>query len=608
MMVPNIEESYEGGLVHRVGTSLTVEPPARMPASTWLVLEQELLLHADAVSASNRVVAVPVQQAHKLLEILRRPWPAGRWNWAWSPSAEAAAERATEIHQRVARVMASDNPTSDETASMLGDLLEGGFTRTLLPSQSRAVSALVQAEGGGNFSVPGSGKTTMTYATYTALRQRGCVDRMIVIAPQSAYEAWQEEIQDCFRDGMRPTIEVAPRAPRRSSEVVVFNYERAAQGGTRAAIDGWARGHRMLVVFDEAHRAKRAALGEHGRGAIDLAEMAFRRLVLTGTPMPNGIGDLEAMLDLAWPGAGRLLIDPNTSGAERTWVRIAKDQLELNPAVVTTKSVVLDDAHQRIYDAVASRLAGNVSAIEARPDLLKSATTRLIAAASNPALLANRGDQEMGWRDDSVSADMSLVELLAVGGRGMKPAKLLAAASLARDHAARGEKLLVWTNFLGNVSALERLMAPYNPAVVTGSLARDSPNDVTDRRRELQKFREDPTCGVLIATPQSLGEGVSLHRVCQSQVHVDRSYNAGLFLQAIDRTHRVGMPEGTTAKVTILVSAGTIDEDVDTALKRKLLEMDETLCDPTLRHMTESTEDSVQLTANEIADLISHIA
>ena len=446
----------------------------------------------------------------------------------------------------------------------------------------------------------------MTYAVYVALRERGLVDRMLVIAPQSAYEAWMGESVDCFVPGKRPHVELAPGSPRRSTEVLVVNYERAARSATRAAIHGWTQGRRLLVVYDEAHRAKRGIHGEHGRGALDLADLATRRLVLTGTPMPNGVEDLEAILELAWPGHGHELASPVTPGAEKSWVRINKDELDLEPAKVSVVPVRLDENHRRIYDAVASGLLARANELEIDPALASRAVSRLAAAASNPAVLLDADERDLSWGEFSFG-EVPIADLLRDLTSSVRPAKLLAAASMAREHSVRGEKLLIWTNFLGSVRELARLLQPLNPAIITGAVPFDDPSSTTDRRRELAKFREDSTCSVLVATPQTLGEGVSLHRACQSQVHVDRTFNAGLFLQSLDRTHRVGMPSGTTAKVSLLVAADTIDEAVHASLERKLLDMEDKLRDPTLRRLTEPHIDNRTIGKEELAALLRHL-
>lgn len=159
------------------------------------------------------------------------------------------------------------------------------------------------------------------------------------------------------------------------------------------------------------------------------------------------------------------------------------------------------------------------------------------------------------------------------------PAKLNRVLEIANDHARGNRKVLVWTNFLGNVAELEKLLVHHR----TGATPVDNASEQTDRVRELRRFHDDPECGALIATPRTLGEGVSLHRTCQSQVHLDRSFNAGLYLQALDPTNRVGMPPGMQATALALIANGTIDERVQQVLIDKIAAMQQILADPSLR-------------------------
>ena len=393
-------------------------------------------MHAGAVTSSERELTVHTDQSSELDEILGRPWPAGRWSWTWSHEARGSLVRASSIKAAVDGLLADE--TEFDLDALDAELKGAEFARRLLPAQRTAVARLRAAAGGGNFSVPGSGKTTMTYAVYALLRAAGRVDRMLVISPQSAYEAWSEEARDCFAPGASPSIELAPVAPRRSTEVVVLNYERAAMGGVRAVIDGWAQGHRFLVVFDEAHRAKRGADGLHGQGALDLAGLADARLVLTGTPMPNGPNDLSAVLDLAWPGQGSRLASPHTPHADRSWVRITKDDLELEEAEVVLEPVRLDDAHFRIYEAVAEGLLSDPAALAAHPELAAKAILRLIACASNPMLMSDSAEANALHWPEELPIDSTVASLLDDLASASRPAKLLAAARHAADHANAG--------------------------------------------------------------------------------------------------------------------------------------------------------------------------
>ncbi|WP_146247586.1 DEAD/DEAH box helicase [Curtobacterium sp. MCLR17_040] len=574
---------------------LVLTAPAEMPRPSWLTLGQQLIAFVDGAHdpAEMRVVRIPVGAAAGLRDVLA-DYPGSSWVWEWTEDAAAAAGRAEAFADDLRDLIGAG--TNVDAVELAADLLAAGFTRKLLPAQEDAVGRMLRAQSSGNFSVPGSGKTTMTYAVYALMRGRADVDRMLVVAPQSAYEAWADEADACFAEP--PAVEIAARAPRRGTEVAVVNYERLADGATRASIDGWATGHRLLVVFDEAHRAKRGATGLHGMAARDVADLAARRIVLTGTPMPNGPADFEAILDLAWPGHGAsLAADP--ASADRLWVRITKDDLGLEPVEIHVETIDLDPVHRRVYEAALGRL------LESDDSARAPATTQLIAAASNPTLLLADAE-ELTWSGPILTG--SLRDVVEAAAASSRPAKLLVAARHAHEHAARGAKLLIWTNFLGNVRELKRLLEPLSPAVITGATPVSEPAAPTDRARELLRFREDPRCSVLIATPQTLGEGVSLHRVCQSQLYVDRTFNAGLYLQALDRTHRVGMPAETTAKATILIANDTVDERIDDALRRKIKQMDASLSDPGLHHLSGVAEpNGVAVSDGEARALVEHL-
>lgn len=579
----------DAGTVTRRGEQLVVEAPDAMADRHWEKIKLRLSTYAAAGAGGDRSVLVPVDGAEDARRELAGSWPASRWTWSWTRSAEAAVESSATVQRDLRQAL--DVAAGAETIDALARRASAaGLRRDLLPEQAAAVSRLVQMRSGSNFSVPGSGKTTMTYAVFAHLRLAGLVDRLLVVAPLSAHQAWVDEARECFTKDALPRVVMQPARWSRSDQVIVINYERAAHTATPAAAHRWAQGHRVLVVFDEAHRAKRGKRGQHGAAAAQFAAFATCRLALTGTPMPNGETDLAVLQDLVWPGWGERLVSGDLKArAERTWVRVTKDQLGIEPMRLSTEVLPLDPAHRQVYDLI----AGEVRALEAsglldeRPDLAIKAVMRVLAVASNPAL-ALASDRSLSWDTDVTRAIDHIrteAELRALVERA-RPSKLRRIVELADQHGHDGRKLLVWTNFLGNVAELGRLLAHHEPAIVTGATPVDDADAPTDRGRELGKFRGDSNCHLLIATPQTLGEGVSLHRTCQSQVHLDRTFNAGLYLQALDRTHRVGMPSGTRAHALALIAENTLDERVQEALTRKIREMLEVLTDPSLRALS----------------------
>ena len=574
-----------------------VHRPAAITDLSWRRIGD--LLRPAAHSASPEAVVLRRDRVRTLDALLRRH-PATAVEWRWDDAALALEDQASATAARLARL--TGHPVVAQKAWPDGlDLAGVGFVRPLLPFQRESVARLLFAGGGANFSVPGSGKTAVTYAVFAALHGRGDLHAMLVVAPPSAFEAWQEEAELCFAAGRVPYVALCPRRPARRDTVVVLNYERLADPVVRAGLDAWMRNRRVMIVFDEAHRAKAGELSRRGADAAAMARRADRTMVLTGTPMPNGDADLAAVFDLAWPGHGERLVDGDLRRLrDRAYVRVTKDELGLPPLRVRVERVALDAGHRALYDAMARRLADGVAAAPAEraAALAGQALLNLLAAATDPATvlkpglpwslpLAEPGDLAEPRPDqpnpDQPSPDQpSLAALVADPRRHIRPAKIVRAAQIVAENRRLGRKTLVWSGFLGNVAALEAALARQNPAVITGATAHDDPGAPTDRRRELARFRSDPDCWALIATPQTLGEGVSLHRACLDQVHVDRGYAAGTWLQAIDRTHRLGLPAGSRPACTVLVAEDTLDERVDVVLNAKVRAMARALGDHAL--------------------------
>jgi SNF2 family DNA or RNA helicase len=145
-------------------------------------------------------------------------------------------------------------------------------------------------------------------------------------------------------------------------------------------------------------------------------------------------------------------------------------------------------------------------------------------------------------------------------------------------------KTLVWSNFPGNLLALEKQLAALQPAIVYGGIPSIEEADpgVRTRERELARFREDPNCKVLLANPAAMAEGVSLHHVCHDAIYIDRTFNAGQYLQSLDRIHRLGLPIDAETRIYLLTAAGTIDERIHSRVRAKMTRLGQMLADPGL--------------------------
>jgi SNF2 family DNA or RNA helicase len=194
---------------------------------------------------------------------------------------------------------------------------------------------------------------------------------------------------------------------------------------------------------------------------------------------------------------------------------------------------------------------------------------RLLQAAVNPMLLT-QGELLTRSEVEPVPEGSRAWELLRELARYEQPAKVAKAVERAEQIIAEGDKVLIWSQFVMNVLALERLLSHHGAVVLYGAVPTGEEGDPDTREGRIRRFHEDPECRVMIANPAAAGEGISLHLACHRALYLDRSFNAAHYLQSVDRIHRLGLPHTVTPTVEILEATRTIDTRVARRLTKKI--------------------------------------
>ncbi|WMX46842.1 DEAD/DEAH box helicase [Streptomyces roseicoloratus] len=545
---------------------------------------------------------------------LLRHWhdPAGV---AFEPDLKSLAEGSVRDAQAV-EARLSAHPQGSEvagevSASEVPELLGDSWAAPLTSFQARDVAKLLTLTHGANFSVPGAGKTRTALAVYAALRHAGKVRRLLVVSPKSAYEAWTDEAVQCFTKA--PAVRVFKHHPENDAEILLVNYERLSRHQSQLA--DWLTAAPAMMVLDEAHRMKLGVRGAYGASCMALGPLARHRLILTGTPAPNGAKDLESLLSFVWPGHGRRAVDRAVAGGDLShasrvlrplFTRTTKGELQLPPVDIRVRYVNLPEAHRRLYSALRNQLTGLQDREQEQFARLGKVLVYLMMASTNPALLASGSDKHepLPFHVPPLRpADgLPLQELMRDLPRYETSPKYEAVLQTVVDNARAGRKTLVWSTFVRNLTTLAGPLGALRPAVVHGGTA--------DRDEQIRRFRNDPDCMVLLSNPATLGEGISLHHVCHDAIYVDRDFAAGRYLQSLDRIHRLGLAAGTETRVTVLIAQGTIDDVVHERLGRKLEFMGQILDDPLVRQLADPEEDLTPwgMDASDLRALMNHLS
>lgn len=432
-----------------------------------------------------------------------------------------------------------------------------------------------------NFSVPGSGKTSIVYGAYAYLKEKNYIDKLLVIGPLSSSAPWRNEFRECF--GYKSDfknlsnltnnqkIDYLDSHKSVQKELNFINYE----GFTNILepLKNFIKKNKVMIVLDEAHKIKNPE-ALRSRLVMDLSISSVSRIVLTGTPMPNGYIDLYNLFEFIWPQknitgfkANQLKEIENTSSnnykiktlmsnIDPFYIRIKKSDLNLtNPIYHDPIFVVMGKYQKKIYDFIAEdfiKSSLDEYDYEIRRELRKAKLIRLLQSLTNPGAIGK------SITDESQDYITGLKRMIVDYDDYEIPSKYLELLSLVEKILKRNEKVIIWTVYIHNIIKLSDFLLNH------GILSEKLYGEVDNNQREsiIDNFHSDSNLRVLIANPSAVAESISLHKVCNNAIYLDKDFNAANYMQSKDRIHRVGMPKDKRANYYFIISRNSIDEIV----------------------------------------------
>lgn len=414
--------------------------------------------------------------------------------------------------------------------------IHSGFTYQL-----QAVEAVKDMEFAALFHEQGLGKTKIGIDLALEWLKVDAVDSIMFVTKRGLVTNWAEEMR--AHSYLRPRILDQNHSANffafnSSSPVLLTHYEVLKSEERRIAL--YLRTRRVGVILDEAHKIKNPDT-EIAKSLHRLSPSFAKRIIMTGTPVANRPYDIWSQVYFLDHGAALGIdFDQFKSDLDLTndlWVDDAKRQafeqaagavfgkiaafsvretkatagIELPDKIIENVQVELAPRQREIYDEIAQSLRTEVvvdgELVDDDSESILKRLLRLVQVASNPRLIDESYDEMPG-------------KLSALN-------ELLNRAIQTEDG-----KAIVWTNFIENADWLEDQLAAYSPAKVHGKL------EIDERNSAIARFKGDPTCRVLIATPGSAKEGLTL-TVANHAVFFDRSFSLDDYLQAQDRIHRI---------------------------------------------------------------------
>lgn len=426
----------------------------------------------------------------------------------------------------------------------------------------------------------GLGKTVQTIAV---LLDKAGEGPSLVVAPASVVPNWRKEL-----NRFAPTLNVSilnEATDRKelveaatNNDVIVSTYGLLVTEEEIITRKQW-----NVICLDEAHAIKNRDTKTSG---VAMQLEAKQRIILTGTPIQNHLGELWNLFQFINPGLlgsydqfnKKYILpisqDHDTQRKQQLkrlvqpfMLRRTKQEVveELPDKTEITRNVQLTDEEMAVYEVIRRKAKEELEELEASGKALNinalAEITRLRLCACTASLA------QKGWSGNC--------------------AKLDAFEELASDIYQSGNRTLVFSQFTSFLEmAAQRLKALKIPYFYL-----DGSTPMRKRTQMVEAFQKGE-CPVFLISLKAGGLGLNLTGA-NYVIHLDPWWNPAIEQQATDRAYRIGQRQNVT--VYHLISSNTIEE--------KILRLHDTKRD-LASSLLEGTDTSHKITAKQLLEML----
>lgn len=446
------------------------------------------------------------------------------------------------------------------------------FRNAIVPGKPKFVPHTYQFDGiahlfahpfAGLFFPPGLGKTATTLSALLILLNKKVVDKVLVVAPlRVCYNVWPNEVND-WADFEHLSVGILhgknkEKVLKEDHDIYCINPDGLQWLHKKYQSREFLNTGKWALVVDESTCFKRAT-SQRFKLLKKIAPKFDRRIILTGTPAPNGLINLWSQMYLL--DLGKRL---------GQYVTAFRNRYFYPSGYMGYDYKLCDGADKRIYDAIGDIVLHKSQDELDLPDRLYNyIRVELPNDAMNTyeqmrkQMVAELQEQDI----IAVNAAVAAGKLKQICSGGLydpegnpillHDAKTDVVESLVNE--LDGRPLLVTYEYKHD---LMRLLARFpNTPYIGGGVSEKETTDIIDRFNN----GELP---LLLLHPASAAHGLNLqkggcHDVCWYSITYDRE----LYDQANARVHRQGVKNSVT--IHHIVAKGTIDEAIVKLLDKK---------------------------------------
>lgn len=483
--------------------------------------------------------------------------------------------------------------------------------RKLKQHQIKAAYHLYSLKNGANFSVPGSGKTSVVLSVYEKFKLEEKCNTLFVIGPPSCFQPWKHEFLETLGRKVNSIILSGGSKIERKSEyykskedsfeLYLCTFHTALNDYQEIIKFLMQPGINAFVIVDEAHYMKQIG-GSWANSLLNIGKYASAKCVLTGTPIPKSYKDVFNLFDFLWEENSPLestdkiqieLLEKKKKNEEvksilerkigPLFYRVRKKDLGLMPPVIHPPVLVKMNSNEEfIYKYVNAKILDLAQEDYFKNEdvlnkLWKGRVMRLRQAVSYPKLLLTSIDDysEKFIDDSDLKTKIQQYDQLEI------PGKLKALTDIVLKLREENKKVLIWSNFIGTLELIKSHFTRLGEGceLIYGKtpIRKEDSIEITEEktREDIRDEFLDTSSGlnILIANPAACAESISLHKTCFHAIYYDLSYNCAQYIQSLDRIHRVGGSEVNEANYYFLQYENSLDQDIKLNLETKAAKM-----------------------------------
>lgn len=435
----------------------------------------------------------------------------------------------------------------------------------------------------------GLGKTKTAIDLAWMWHGTNTIDTVLVICPVSIRQVWEKEFVEHTPPASMYDVQIMNSrgdiqwsAPSDALRVLVVGVESLSQGRTYASLLELIPSlGRIALVVDESSRVKNHK-AKRTQCVIEVAEWCIKRLILTGTPVTQGLQDLYSQFQVLSPDTlaltsyyafrNRYCVTQEIPGAPKGAVKIVayknveelmdliepwslrktkEECLDLPEKIYQTRFVNMTPQQSKAYKELKNDLWTEILKESGEKERIE---VEMILEAMMRLQQITGGHYPVIWEEQLLNGKIkkrSRAEPLP----GSNP-KLNELVELMDE--IQG-KTIIWCRFRAEIEAIVSALSK-TQSVVTfhGGMSED------EKKASVNSFQvEDAT--VLVCS-YAAAYGLTLTSA-NTAIYFSQDFGLENYLQSQDRIHRIGQKKSCT--YIHLVCSGSVDEDVTTALQNK---------------------------------------